>query len=695
MNSNIIPAEYEGICDFEAFFKYNNKSKADSIKKVGLYFELLGIVHDLADYRQKFLTEGNFIDLFPTAYFHTTAKEIVNIANRKYDYPTEKMIQIIAFYEAYKYNRALWDSGYPDKIEDHWRIHFKSHDFDWKWIKEQMLFDPNFSEDGFAINQLQLALGSAIHAHVEIDLPRAIRYAFLNRNDKSLSYNDIKKDFDDTNPIFSNTQAKTLQDFKSIYPTILIPTFILNWGAQFFGPDVVSLRQISWQKASSSEKLTNHPIFLNHLQLRLIGQNICKTVASSTSLLLIDVSGSMSSNNKFADAKQSAMNTINTVKQDVKQSGKVTEIGIMAFSGGCIPNPTQLVQDFTHNLDQVLNSVNAIPAPNGGTPLPQAVERAKEVLEARLTQNGTSCGSLIILGDGQSSCGAIRPPDSYVGPPVVKKICGQQTSGGTGITFYTVGFGIEPGSVAERDLQYLATTSGGKYFNAQDEYQLTRSLQKINRIYSPVVQPQNQTLEVKWIDLFQKANDFVSSTQQYDSALFLYEQYVNAYSSDSSGIYNLALMYEANERYKSSSMYYELYLKNAPGDTNRQYLLEKIETLHKDYQLYLDYSKKILQSDLNYLESHFNQLMNTPNAVPLAGEFAGFIKEKQPFYAKLQEHMEMSEPWLKQYGTEISQAMKKTESFLSKKPKEWDMNGISLIGGIYMPMEKLIKKMNP
>ena len=420
----------------------------------------------------------------------------------------------------------------------------------------------------------------------------------------------------------------------------------------------------------------------------------CKTSLNSIStLFLMDISGSMSENNKYNQAIEATLNTILTIKQEAQQSCLSPEIGIMAFSGDCVPNPTTLIQPFSTDLDEIQTSINHIPFPNGNTPSPQAIESAKRALEKQLSQKGQTCGSLIIMTDGQSSCGTVIPPNAYSGKREIK-ICGQQNgSTAFNITLFAVGFDVPPGSVAERELQYLANTSGGKYFNAQDQYQLTRSFQKINRIYTPIANPQTKMVDAGLNGMFNSGYIYVTSTQQYDTALVLYRRFITAYPADSSGQYNYALMCEANERYKTAVKYYEIYLQHALNDPNRQFLLERIATLRKDYDIQLAYNKQVIQSDLAYLKQHFEQLRTTPNAVPLAGEFGGFIQEKQTFYKALPDILEMEDGWLKQYAKEIAQALKEASYFLSKKPGQWDLNGVSIIGNVYEPLDRLAKKL--
>lgn len=77
-NSELIPIEYRDICNYENLIL---KNENDTEIAHDLYKRLLGALTELGHYRLEFIKYGNFINLFPTAYFHTTAKEMINITN--------------------------------------------------------------------------------------------------------------------------------------------------------------------------------------------------------------------------------------------------------------------------------------------------------------------------------------------------------------------------------------------------------------------------------------------------------------------------------------------------------------------------------------------------------------------------------------------------------------------------------------
>ena len=222
------------------------------------------------------------------------------------------------------------------------------------------------------------------------------------------------------------------------------PKWALNFLGKVFGPDVKSKRKLAWKKAHDNSKLTKHPTLDDYSNLLKKGEFYCSKILHLT-LFLFDNSGSMGEGNKHAEAKKAGLETLTQLKQDAKQSGKTPSVGIMTFAGGCVDNPTWMPNSFSTDLDAVENIMKRLPYPGGGTPLPQAIQQAENKLKTELATNGQSCGDLIVLGDGQSSCGQIRPPQAYAGVQSKKNLCGQNPNGQPVITYYTVGFGIQPG----------------------------------------------------------------------------------------------------------------------------------------------------------------------------------------------------------------------------------------------------------
>jgi len=257
--------------------------KAEIIKDYSL---MLGIEEDLGRYRQEFLDSAKLIDFFPAAYYHTTRNELSRIANGEYVYPIEKLKQLIAFYNAYKFNRQAWDQGRKAAVETHWATSFE------------------LSEEWNARYLSGYVLASAIVAHVKCDLGRAIRYAYKNRFNPTLLPTDVnfQNDFNQTDAIFATTKFHAFQDVKYAFnhisdytpaPVDFAETWVMtgaanlddgilikggNWAWDkwaracnfvfnqnvvvntnfaFTDNDVVLLRKEAWRKAFSGEILTD------------------------------------------------------------------------------------------------------------------------------------------------------------------------------------------------------------------------------------------------------------------------------------------------------------------------------------------------------------------------------------------------------------------------------------------------------
>ena len=253
------------------------------------YQTLLGIAEDLAKYRNIFLTNGKFINLFPTAYYHTTILEMKRIANGEFTYPIEKMKQMIAFYEAYKYNRINWENKSYQKVEEHWKRQFK--------YSANILVDVNP-----LCSEVGEVLSMGIIAHVVYDFPRTIKYAFETRFNKSLSEDNptLELEFKTTQTIFENSANLTIEDvakirhckkewislspdqiqvIKEFFPEIIQTTNAL------LPNDVIELRNLAYIEAFqkkaftgvNGETLSMHPTNNNINQLTSTGKKVCDT----------------------------------------------------------------------------------------------------------------------------------------------------------------------------------------------------------------------------------------------------------------------------------------------------------------------------------------------------------------------------------------------------------------------------------
>ncbi|NER12897.1 VWA domain-containing protein [Leptobacterium flavescens] len=438
---------------------------------------------------------------------------------------------------------------------------------------------------------------------------------------------------------------------------------------------------------------------------------------NSTTLFLFDRSGSMASKgasgkSKIEEAKEAAFHSLNSMQNN---GGSGQEAGFLTFSGSCIDNPTaSQALNFSSDTQQLQNAINAIPHPSGGTPLKEAVDAATKRLQEYVRSNGNgNTPKLIVMSDGVSSCGKIRPPGVYSkGTPLQKRTSSRFASGFTSsnnfnsntsnpevsglsqqpavdIKYYTIGFDIKPGSEAERDLQYLARSSGGKYLNAQNEYELTRAFQRFFRLYRPKETSALNDLDPEGLRKFQEG---VSSIRRenYSDAKDIFKELIASFPQDYNAVFNLALMYEANNHYTAAIEMFGQYLNLNPEAEDREWVLKQIELLIIDRTAFFEYTRNILNSDLEYLNLHFKKVQNG-ESISLAEEFKAFIREKQEYYKTLPELLSTGNRQLKIGAGEISRGLKNCTNLIKKDPENWDKNASPLLSVIYLNLERLIK----
>lgn len=408
---------------------------------------------------------------------------------------------------------------------------------------------------------------------------------------------------------------------------------------------------------------------------------------TSTTLFLIDRSGSMgqkgvSGKPKIEEAKEAAYYSLNSLQNN-------QEAGFLTFSGSCVDNPTasqSLI--FSSNAQEVQGSIGSISSPSGGTPLKEAVDSATNRLQDYISSKGSDKpAKLIVLSDGVSSCNKIRPPNVYAtGNQPLQRSTTQNPS--VVVKYYTIGFDIKPGSEAERDLQYLAQTSGGKYLNAQNEFELTRAFQRFFRVYNPKLKPStNGILEqdsIQFQDGILKIFD-----ETYDTAKDIFVDLYTSYNDDYNIIFNLALMFDANNYYSDAIKMYEQYLLLKPKAKDYNWVLQQIELLKQDRDFFFQYTKGILVSDLEYLEHHFKKIQNG-QSLRLAEEFKGFIEEKQNYYKILTKQLNIENKQIQIATKDISRGFQNCSKFIKKEPENWDKNASPILSMIYINMQRLI-----
>lgn len=460
---------------------------------------------------------------------------------------------------------------------------------------------------------------------------------------------------------------------------------------KFILPDWVDIKSIEVEIEAGYIHETNAtPVpATTKFREKLFEKNLAAT------LFLFDLSGSMneagsSGAPKIIEAQSAARNTLS----NMAQNGQGAVVGLTTFSGDCVENPLRPSEvSFTKNLKEVETLVNSLPLPSGSTPLPQAIKASEIRFAKYLGQIGLKQGRLIILSDGQSTCGAIRPDDVYAfgqNGKSVHTVPGNTmgSAGPVAVKYFTIGFNIAPGSAAERDLQYLAQISGGKYLHAQNQFELTRAFQKFSRVYIPKPTPSKSSLPGEIADVFQKGLSFISN-EAYADALVKYQEYNVQQADDCNGVYNLALMKEANELYKSAASHYEKYLTLCPDATDKDFVLKQIENLKKDYASYLDFNRLIITSDMAYLDYHFQKIQNG-QSIALAKEFIGFINEKWSYYKNLADIIEIDTRPFKINAQEVFRGLNDCVDAIKRDPQNWDRNATPVLSRTYINMERLL-----
>ena len=163
---------------------------------------------------------------------------------------------------------------------------------------------------------------------------------------------------------------------------------------------------------------------------------------SGSLLLLIDVSGSMSGS-KLSSAKQAAVDTIR------KAIRSRTEIAVLAFEGDC-GDPIHGSLGFSRNEPELVAFVNGLTA-KGGTPLATALEATSRFMQ-RQKSSGSQTQMILLLADGEDDCGDL---DSVLDR--LKR---------NNLLYRHETVGLEVDDVARRQLQNIASQSGGNYHGA-------------------------------------------------------------------------------------------------------------------------------------------------------------------------------------------------------------------------------------
>ena len=383
----------------------------------------------------------------------------------------------------------------------------------------------------------------------------------------------------------------------------------------------------------------------------------------SAKLFLFDTSGSMADAGKWDGELKSALEALKNYEDLTEVKTQFFPTTFLSFAGECSENSVKKLFDFDVDVAKISKQLpNILPRPGGSTPLYISFDVAINILNKYLKDNPyIEEKSLYVLSDGEDTCEqSIQPSGSFSG---YGKQSGKKSALLANLPqntkVYSIGYDLPAGSKGERDLQYMAFVSGGKYYNAADARQLKRALQKLTQSYFP----KNITLSDSQLPKFQDALDkagIALQKKKAEEALKLYRKLEADFKRD--GIispelyFNIAQSLEANDRYKSAVEYYQLYLKSNAQTADKTLVEQKIVTLKQDYKDQFEYYLKVIESDLTYLKKYYKDLFNQNNNA-LAAEFAGFVTEKGEFYTNLQDILEIQDVKIKDHSKDLSDGL--------------------------------------
>lgn len=445
---------------------------------------------------------------------------------------------------------------------------------------------------------------------------------------------------------------------------------------------------------------------------------------NASTIFLLDRSGSMSvkgmsGKSKWEEAQEAALKATASI---LKSQNKRQQVAFLTFAGGCSPDPTATQPlNFSTSYQEVEQQMAQIGRPGGGTPLTEAVTSVKQRLQDYSANYGDGEASkLIVLSDGAATCAKIRPETVYgsgttmitisgqgatngnvangntgtkvqpPAPPQSTVVNGGASTGGNSIPikYFTIGFDIKPGSAAERDLQFLAEQTGGKYMNTQNEVELTRAFTKFFKVYYP--KPKTSIAGLA----FAKEHVFMSGVEaiqgeEFRKAKELFENFVMETPADYNAIFNLALMYEANDFHLQAIEKFEEYLSLYPQAEDKDWVLDQILLLQNDMLQFFEYTREILTSDLEYLDTHFKKIQDGEGR-SLANEFKGFIQEKEVYYEELPLKLGVESKIKRRIYSDIKKGLSECSRYIRKDPDNWDTNATSPLSLIHFNLEKLI-----
>jgi len=184
-------------------------------------------------------------------------------------------------------------------------------------------------------------------------------------------------------------------------------------------------------------------------------------------ILCVDTSGSMNAADVAPTRAQAALAAM---RPFIDRAPAQTAIGIVSFA-----TDAQVLVRPTRDREQIAAALDAIPPPNGGTAIGDALALAKRVLPAQGPR------AVVLITDGENNAGS-DPMEAA------------RTLGAARIPVYTVGIGTNSGAlipgtlqeagINEDALRAYAGATGGAYSRADDAAQLREALARLGRTAS-------------------------------------------------------------------------------------------------------------------------------------------------------------------------------------------------------------------
>jgi Mg-chelatase subunit ChlD len=424
----------------------------------------------------------------------------------------------------------------------------------------------------------------------------------------------------------------------------------------------------------------------SQLQQRQYAAWLKAYLSVSALLFVFDVSGSMADQDRHRLNLEAADHVITLRMNQPAGSPKRRPAGVVVFGGECSPAAVRTITEITSDLAAVRRAIQTgIPGPSGGTPLSIARERADQVAAdfgRRAAQTPVKV-DVVLLSDGQDTCEGVRPAGVYgtAGPP---------RTGQRGVRYMTVGLGIEPGSAAERDLQFLASSTGGRYLSARSPELLRRTFTRQVRTYVPRRVPSTPGLDGSARRSF-LAGALALQEGDFRTAADSFAAFTALHPGDAHGQYNLAQALEARDRYRGAAAAYRRYLATAPRAADRAAVQAMLSVLERDYTDHFAYQVELIRSDLAYLENYYQRLFDQDNA-SLAAEFRGFVLEKGAFYADLSDVLEIEAPWVDAAERDVGQSIQRLARRVDSPT--FDRDAVSLLAVPIGHLEELVRALS-